>query len=121
MLVVEDDDQVRETAVELLSELGYRVLKASNADAALSVIESGLAIDLLFTDLIMPGSLHGYEIAATALDQRPGLKVILTTGFSGTTRFQIPAVLTDAPILRKPYRRRDLAVLLRRILDGNAG
>ena len=82
ILVVEDDDEVRETAVGLLTDLGYRVLKAREAMGALSVIESGVPIDLLFTDVVMPGPLRSPELARKAKERLPGLAVLFTSGYT---------------------------------------
>ncbi len=73
ILVVEDDEQVRATAVEMLTDLGYRVLKAADADSALAVVESGLPIDLLFTDVVMPGNLRSPELARRARQRLPDI------------------------------------------------
>ncbi|WP_420223594.1 PAS domain S-box protein [Pigmentiphaga litoralis] len=82
ILVAEDDDQVRATVVETLSELGYRVLKASDAASALAIVESGMSIDLLFTDVVMPGPLRSPELARRARERLPGLAVLFTSGYT---------------------------------------
>src|SRR5690606_11268842 len=73
VLVVEDDDEVRETTVALLTDLGYRTLRARDAASALTVVESGVPIDLLFTDVVMPGPLRSPELALKAKERLPGL------------------------------------------------
>lgn len=82
ILVVEDDEAVRETVIALLGELGYRVLKAPDAQSALAVIESGAAIDLLFTDVVMPGPLKSPELAHKAKERLPQLSVLFTSGYT---------------------------------------
>jgi PAS domain S-box-containing protein len=79
VLVAEDDDEVRTTVVDLLAELGYRVLKAKDAQNALAVIESGVPIDLLFTDVVMPGPLRSPELARRAQERLPNLVVLFTS------------------------------------------
>lgn len=82
ILVAEDDDEVRNTVVELLSALGYRVLTARDAASALTVIESGAPIDLLFTDVVMPGPLRSPELARMARQRLPSLAVLFTSGYT---------------------------------------
>src|SRR5690606_18209474 len=82
VLVAEDDQGVRETVVEMLSELGYAVLSARDAAAALAVIESGVPIDLLFTDVVMPGPLKSPELARRVRDRSPGMAVLFTSGYT---------------------------------------
>ena len=82
ILVVEDDEAVRDTVIALLGELGYRVLKAHDAQSALAVIESGIPIDLLFTDVVMPGVLKSPELARKAKERLPELGVLFTSGYT---------------------------------------
>ena len=116
VLVVEDDHGVRDFAVSVLRELGYRVLEAATGDAALGLIEATSGIDLLFTDVVMPGGLNGVDLAKAALERRPELRVLFTSGY--TTRLverEWPAGRPD--LLRKPYRSVDLAQRVRAALD----
>ncbi|HZB90516.1 MAG TPA: PAS domain S-box protein [Stellaceae bacterium] len=116
VLVVEDDHGVRDFAVSVLRELGYRVLEAANGDAALGLIEATSGIDLLFTDVVMPGALNGVDLAKAALERRPDQRVLFTSGY--TTRLvekEWPAQRVD--LLRKPYRSIDLAQRVRAALD----
>ena len=78
VLVVEDDDSVRATVVEMLNDLGYQILTARDAASALTVIESGAAVDLLFTDVVMPGTLRSPELARKARERLPGIAVLFT-------------------------------------------
>jgi CheY-like chemotaxis protein len=82
ILVVEDDDEVCETAVAMLRELGYRVFRARDAASALSVVESGVHIDLLFTDVVMPGPLRSPELARKTRERLPGVAVLFTSGYT---------------------------------------
>ncbi|RZL11920.1 MAG: response regulator, partial [Rubrivivax sp.] len=82
VLVVEDDEDVRETAVAILAELGYRVLKARDALSALSVIDSGMPVDVLFTDVVMPGPLRSPELARKARERLPHVAVLFTSGYT---------------------------------------
>jgi CheY-like chemotaxis protein len=84
ILVVEDDEEVRTTAVEMLSDLGYRVLKAADASSALAIVESGIPIDLLFTDVVMPGPMRSPEMARRARERLPGIGVLFTSAIRRT-------------------------------------
>jgi PAS domain S-box-containing protein len=116
VLVVEDDDEVRETAVGLLSDLGYRVLKARDAASALSVIESGAAVDLLFTDVVMPGPLRSPEMARRAKALRPQLAVLFTSGYTENAIVHAGRLDPGVELLGKPYTREALARKVRRVL-----
>ncbi|WP_441233891.1 ATP-binding protein [Bradyrhizobium sp. 930_D9_N1_4] len=115
ILVVEDDDMVRAYVENELKALGYRVTVASNGPAALDLLRQSGDIDLLFTDVVMPGGMFGPELARQAIELRPGLKVLFTSGYS-----QSPVKTpdgADAPILTKPFKRQDLAAMLRSALS----
>ena len=116
VLVVEDDHGVRDFAVSVLRELGYHVLEAATGDAAFGLIETNPGIDLLFTDVVMPGDLNGADLTKAALERRPELRVLFTSGY--TTRLiekEWPETRVD--LLRKPYRSIDLAQRVRAALD----
>ena len=116
ILVVEDDEEVRETAVSLLSELGYRVLKSRDAASALSVIESGAEVDLLFTDVVMPGPLRSPELARRAKALRPDLAVLFTSGYTENAIVHGGRLDPGVELLPKPYTREELARKVRRVL-----
>jgi signal transduction histidine kinase/DNA-binding response OmpR family regulator/plasmid maintenance system antidote protein VapI len=120
VLVVEDDDEVRETAVSLLSDLGYRVLKAREAMGALSVIESGVPIDLLFTDVVMPGPLRSPELARKAKERLPGLAVLFTSGYTENAIVHGGRLDPGVDLLSKPYTREALARKIRHVLSNQA-
>ena len=123
VLVVEDDDEVRDTAVALLSELGYRVLKSRDAASALSVIESGIPIDLLFTDVVMPGPLRSPELARRAKERLPQLAVLFTSGYTENAIVHHGRLDPGVELLSKPYTREALARKVRYVLgkDDEAG
>ncbi|MCR5877395.1 response regulator [Phenylobacterium sp. J367] len=120
VLVVEDDDSVRETAVGLLSELGYRVLKARDASSALSVIESGMPIDLLFTDVVMPGPLRSPELARKAKERLPHMAVLFTSGYTENAIVHGGRLDPGVELLGKPYTREQLARKVRHVLGNEA-
>ncbi len=116
ILVVEDDEAVRTTAVELLGELGYRVLTAKDADAAWAIVESGLAIDLLFTDVVMPGKLRSPELARKAQIRLPHLAVLFTSGYTQNAIVHGGRLDEGVELLSKPYTREELAHKVRQVL-----
>lgn len=117
ILVVEDDEEVRATAVEMLSDLGYGVLQAINADAALAVIESGSAIDMLFTDVVMPGKLTSPELARLARQRFPDIAVLFTSGYTQNAIVHEGRLDEGVELLSKPYSRDSLARKTRLLLD----
>ena len=118
ILVVEDDDDLRVTAVTMLEDLGYRILEADSPNKALAIIETrGDEIDLMFTDVMMPGGLRGTQLASKARESYPSLKVLFTTGFTETGILNREMLTDGADLLGKPYCREDLAVGLRQLLD----
>ncbi|HZV03709.1 MAG TPA: ATP-binding protein [Gemmataceae bacterium] len=116
VLVVEDDEDVRATAAETLVELGYRVLKAKDADSAMAVIESGVSIDVLFTDVIMPGKIPSTELARRAQQRLPHLAVLFTSGYTDNAMLHGDVLDHGAAVLNKPYTREELARKLRQII-----
>lgn len=120
VLVVEDDDEVRTTVVELLSELGYRVLKAVDAASALNVIESGIPIDVLFTDVVMPGKLKSPELARMAKERLPNLVVLFTSGYTENSIVHGGRLDAGVDLLSKPYTRESLARKFRQVIASQA-
>ena len=115
VLVVEDNPEVRHLAVTAISDLGYRVLTAADGPAALDIIERNGRIDLLFSDVVMPGGMNGFDLITRARDLRGGLKALVTSGYANVHR---PGTdRPDVPLLLKPYRRGDLAKYIRLALD----
>ncbi|HKR43522.1 MAG TPA: response regulator, partial [Paraburkholderia sp.] len=116
VLVVEDDLKVQETVVEMLAELGYSVLKANNAEQALAVLNSGVHVDLLFTDVVMPGRLKSPEMARRAMLLQPHLRVLYTSGYTQNAIVHGGRLDPGVELLSKPYSREDLAFKIRQVL-----
>jgi PAS domain S-box-containing protein len=116
ILVAEDDEGVRATVVELLSELGYQVLKAGDAVSALSIIDSGIHIDLLFTDVVMPGPLRSPDLARKARERQPGIAVLFTSGYTENAIVHGGRLDAGVDLLGKPYTREALARKVRHVL-----
>lgn len=116
VLVVEDDEEVRTTVVDMLNDLGYRVLKAKDATAALHIIESGVPIDLLFTDVVMPGPLKCTELARKAKERLPGIRVLFTSGYTQNAIVHGGRLDPGVELLVKPYTREALARKIRLVL-----
>jgi CheY-like chemotaxis protein len=116
ILVVEDDALVRQYVVTQIESLGYVTLQASNGAEALDIIGSAAAIDLLFTDVIMPGQINGRQLADEASRQRPALKTLYTSGYTENAIVHHGRLDTGALLLTKPYRKSDLARMIRRAL-----
>ncbi len=117
LLLVEDDDLVRRYAYDQLVNLGYRVLEARNGREAIDTLQSGVPIDLLFTDVVMPGGISGRQLADFALGLRPGLKVLYTSGYAEDTIVYRGRLEPGILLLEKPYQRADLARKIRDALD----
>ena len=117
ILVVEDDALVRRYVITQIHSLGYTTLEASNARQALELIDSDAAIDLLFTDVIMPGSMNGRLLADEALKRRSGLKVLFTSGYTENAIVHHGRLDAGVLLLAKPYRKPELARMIRTALD----
>jgi PAS domain S-box-containing protein len=117
ILVVEDDAALRTYTVETLGELGYRVLEAASGAAALEIIAREHKIDLLFTDVVMPGGMNGRQLADEAARRRPGLRVLFTTGYSRNAITHHGRLDPGVHLIGKPFARDQLAMKLREILD----
>jgi CheY-like chemotaxis protein len=116
ILVAEDDEAVRTTVVEMLTQLGYRVLKAADAASALAVIESGVPIDVLFTDVVMPGTLRSPDLARMARERLPNLAVLFTSGYTENSIVHGGRLDPGVELLGKPYTRESLARRIRQVL-----
>lgn len=116
ILVVEDDAQVRETVVEMLTDLGYRVLKAQDGQSALIILQSGIPVDLLFTDVVMPGPVRSPELARQAKALLPDIEVLFTSGYTENAIVHGGRLDPGVKLLSKPYRREDLARKIRHML-----
>ena len=116
ILVVEDDGAVRASAVEMLRQLGYRVLQAHDAATALRIIEAGEAIDLLFTDVVMPGPLRSPELARIASERLPSLAVLFTSGYTQNGIVHGGRLDPGVELIGKPYTQEALAARVRHLL-----
>ena len=116
ILVVEDDPRVRALSVEALRELGYTVSSANNGKEALQQIESGAAIDLIFTDIIMP-EMNGRQLAEAAIKKLPHVKMLFTTGYAPNAAIQSNALDRPTAPLHKPFTLDQLAAAVRAVLD----
>ena len=120
VLVVEDDDEVREVAVSMLTELGYRVVKARDAASALVVVDSGIPIDLIFTDVMMPGTLRSPDLARKAKERLPNVAVLFTSGYTQNAIVHGGRLDPGVELLAKPYTREALARKIRHVLANQA-
>jgi PAS domain S-box-containing protein len=120
ILVAEDDEAVRATAVELLRDLGYTVITANDAESALTVLQSGVHIDLLFTDVVMPGSLKSPELARMARENNPRLSVLFTSGYTENSIVHGGRLDAGVDLLSKPYTKEAMARKIRHVLANQA-
>jgi CheY-like chemotaxis protein len=113
VLLVEDNPEVADASTGLLEQLGYAVRWVSNAEAALKEIERD-GIDLVFSDIVMPGKMDGVKLASAIRAIRPDLPVLLTTGYSGGTG----EARTEFPVLKKPFQLHELSRELSKLTEG---
>jgi signal transduction histidine kinase len=116
ILVVEDEHDVRATTVELLANLGYRTCQAADALSALRILESGTHVDLVFTDVVMPGPLSSADFARQARALFPGLQVLFTSGYSEGIIAHDGKLDPEVTLLRKPYNVENLSQKIRQLL-----
>ena len=121
VLVVEDQADIGDYAEAVLTEFGYTVLRADHADAALEVLDGATGVDLLFSDLIMPGGMNGVMLAREVKRRRPRIRVLLTTGYAESSIERVDARGAEFELIQKPYRRTDLATKVRQVIDGPSG
>jgi PAS domain S-box-containing protein len=117
ILVVEDNPEVRRLVRRQLTELGYTIQEASSGPEAMKLLRSAMPIDLMFTDIVMPEGVTGYELAGFARECRPGLKILFTSGYTAIGAGQEQDNRAGGPLISKPYRKRDLAHFIRASLD----
>ncbi len=118
VLVVEDDPELRDLAADLLGSLGYRTMAAESGDAALSILQAERGIDVIFTDLVMPGRLDGLALADEARRLCLGVKIVFTSGYIGHAALKQRLPGHEEVFLHKPYRVRELAAAIERALAG---
>ena len=115
VLVVEDDPRLRQVACDRIADLGYRVLVASDGATAMHVLDQNPGVQLLFSDIVMPGGMSGLDLARRGRERYPALRIVLTTGYA-------PELVDETGenigllILRKPYRKAELASVLHEAL-----
>ena len=116
ILVVEDNEEVRSYSVTILRELGYKVLEAADAEKALQILEGAERVDLLFTDVVLPGK-NGRVLADTAKLLRPALRILFTTGYSRNAIVHQGRLDADVHLIGKPFTFDQLATRIRDIID----
>lgn len=116
LLVVDDENDLIEVAKESLSRLGYKVFTASNAQQALAVLAKQSSIDAVFSDVVMPGGMNGFELAQQVAQHYPTIKILLTSGFTGKAAMEKEFDETQFPLLVKPYSQVNLALKMRELL-----
>ena len=117
ILVVEDDEMVRDHVTAQLGDLGYQIRQAASAADALAILDSDTTIDLLFTDVVMPGGMNGKQLADAALLRQPGLRVLFTSGYTEDAIVHQGRLDPGVNLLGKPYRRAELVAKIRHVLD----
>ena len=118
ILVVEDNEAVRGSAVDLLCEEGYQVLTAANGDLAMQMLLDGVAVDLIFTDVVMPGLIKSSDLAAWAKVQNPPVAVLFTSGHTRDIISRNHQLSSDTYLLSKPYGPEALLSMIRSVLGG---
>jgi signal transduction histidine kinase len=117
VLVVEDDDGVRAYSTGVLRELGYTVIEAEDAASALAGLENYPRLDLLFTDVVLPGGVHGHKLAAEIRERRPGVGVLFTSGYTRNAIVHNGRLDPGVQLITKPFTYQELALRVRRLLD----
>jgi CheY-like chemotaxis protein len=121
ILIVDDRTDVAELGRAILQDFGYTVLTASNGRQALDLLDGSQRVDLLFSDLVMPGGMNGVVLAREARRRQPRLKVLLTTGYAEASLERTDIGGSEFEVINKPYRRLELVRRVRAILDGPTG
>ena len=119
ILVVEDEEKVRAASVEMLEELGYRVLEASDGPSALDLLGGNGAIDLLFTDVVLPGGMNGKQLADKVRDEVPAVKVLYTTGYARNAIVHHGRLDPGVELITKPFSYTQLASKIRAVLESS--
>jgi CheY-like chemotaxis protein len=116
ILVVEDDALVRRSVTTQIQSLGYQTIEVASGAEALAVVDRGESFDLLFTDVIMPGSMNGRELADEVIKRRPGMKVLFTSGYTEDAIFHQGWLNPGVFLLAKPYSKAEIARMIRQAL-----
>jgi CheY-like chemotaxis protein len=119
VLVVDDEVDLLEIAVAYLEDMGYRALHATDGAHALEVLAREPGIDLLITDVMMPGGMNGVELARKVRELKPDVKIIYSSGFPSEALAERSGTQVDGPLLYKPYQRNEFATAIRRVMDGD--
>ena len=116
VLIVDDDPKIRRLTAQRLHDLGFRTLQTETGDAAYALLQRGTHVDVVFSDLVMPGKIGGYDLAAKVAREFPDIKILLTSGYVSDAVTRRMTHATDYDILHKPYRYADLATRLTKLL-----
>ncbi len=116
IMVVEDEPGIRDLVAASLAGEGFQVLCAENATDALAQLDAHPEIDLVFTDIVMPGELHGYDLARHIRARRPDIKLLYTSGYAVSAALSRSAPIVEAPLVKKPFRLEQLIGEIRRTL-----
>jgi PAS domain S-box-containing protein len=119
VLVVDDEVELIEIAQAYLAEMGFTGYEAIDGASALEMIAQHSEIDLMVTDIVMPGGMNGVELAQRARTLRPGLKIVYSSGFPAEALAEKSLPLIDGPLLHKPYQRAEFATMVRQVMEGN--
>ena len=121
VLVVEDDDDARATLAAMVTELGYRVLEAENGASALPILEQERPVNILLSDVIMPGGMSGVDLARAARKRRPDIRVLFVSGYDRMVIAQATRYDDSLKLLNKPFSLKDLARELSALLPNERG
>jgi len=115
ILIVDDEEQLRELTIEILNAQGYQTLSAKDGAEAIDILRSQQTVDLLFSDIVMPGDLNGYQLAEKARELRPHIKIQLTTGLANISPVNSQQAAASMNVLQKPYSRVNLITCINKI------
>ena len=121
VLVVDDEEDLLEVAVAYLRAMGHIALQAGDAAAALAEAERHPDLDVLVTDILMPGGMNGVELARKMRERNPAIRVIYSSGFPADALTEKNGVLAEGPLLHKPYQRKEFVEMLHRVLEEGDG
>ncbi len=117
ILIVDDEKDLADFADSVLSDLGYTTICAHSGEEAIRVLEDKDSIDLVFTDVVMPGSINGFDLADSATNRHPQVKILLTSGFTGKMKHNDTSAKWSKALIMKPYQSIELANRVRTVLD----
>jgi CheY-like chemotaxis protein len=120
ILLVEDHADLRDYSAGVLRELGYQVIEAGDGPTAIDILRSGCRLDLLFTDVVLPGGMNGRQLADQAGGLRPGLKMLFTTGYTRNAIVHNGKLDAGVALISKPFTFDQLATKVRMVLDATA-